>query len=227
MICVCTGIALSVAAQVDKEQNRQDTLYIYDEEIIYDTLYVSDTLPDYSEMGKDELIEAFRSDRGIGRLYYKKGGLYLIGTDELYRLDKTDLKWLLSASEYEDYRKAKRNQYISIPLYVAGGGSLAMAGVGLYQFCASFILTAKANNQILESDNLGLDIWRCAMGGVFLFGGGLIATTAFMVPAVILTIKSKVSINRIVNHYSVPPTADMMQIRFGLTPHGAGVTLYF
>lgn len=227
MICFFAGIALSVAAQVDGEVSRQDTLYIIEEEVIYDTLYVSDTLPDYSEMSKEELLQAFRSDRGIGRLYYQKGAMYLTGEDELYRLDKTDLEFLLPAPKYKDYCKAKRNMYISIPFYIASGASLAIAGIGIYQFGAGFFQSAKYSDQILNSDRLGIDIWKSAMCGLFLCGGGLLATTAFIVPAIVLHVKGKATINTIVDEFNAPPTTTAMQLRVSPTPSGIGITLSF
>lgn len=226
MICFLAGTALSVAAQVDGDESRQDTLYIIEEEIIYDTLYVQDSLPDYSEMSKEELLQAFRSDRGIGRLYYQKGAMYFTGNDELYKLDKTDLEFLLSADKYKDYCKAKRNMYISIPFYVASGGAVVMAGIGLFQFGASFVQVAKYHDQILDSERLGLDIWRSAMCGMFLFGGSLLATTAFIVPAIVLHVKGKATINTIVDEFNAPPTT-AMQLRFGPAPAGVGLTLSF
>lgn len=226
LICLVAGAALSAAAQVDGDRTRQDTLYIYEEEITYDTLYVHDTLPDYTGMSKEELMDVFLQDRGVGQLFYQKGGMYLTGADELYRLDKNDLEGLLSAPEYEKYRKAKRNQYISIPLYVAGGAALATAGIGIYQFCASFVQTAKYKDQLLNSDNLAVILWRSAISGVFLCAGSALVATAFIVPAVMLTVKSKVRINQIVNRFNASPTT-AMQLRFGLTPGGAGLTLSF
>lgn len=226
IICVIAGTVFSAAAQVDGEQTRQDTLYIYEEEITYDTLYVRDTLPDYTGMSKEELIEVFLQNGVVGQLYYQKGSMYLTGADELYRLNKTDLRRLLSTVEYEEYCKAKRNQYISIPLYVAGGAAVVTAGLGLYQFCASFVQTAKYNDQILNSDSLGVNLWRSAVGGVFLCAGGALAAAAFIAPAAVLTVKNKVRINRIVDNFNASPTT-AMRIRFAPTPTGVGITFSF
>ena len=219
LILVFAGLfALPSAwAQVDGTVPSQDTLYIIEEEITYDTLYIYDTLPQPALMSKEELIKAFRSDRGIGRIYYQKGGMYLTGSEGLFRLEKSDLQELFSASEYEEYRKAKRNQYISIPLYVAG--------IGLVQFCASFVQTAKYHEQLLDSDNLGVDIWRSAMGGLFLFGGGMMVATGFFAPAIVMSIKSKVRINSLVNEFNTPTTA--LQLRAGPASAGFGLTLSF
>ena len=223
LFAVCA--ALSAAAQVDGEVSRQDTLYIIEEEITYDTLYLRDSLLYPSAMSKEELIEAFRSDRGIGHIYYQKGGIYFTGVNGLFRLNKTDLQELFSASEYADYRKAKRNMYLSIPFYVASGGALAIAGIGLYQFGASFVQSAKYSEQILNSDKLAIDIWRSAMCGLFLFGGGTLVATGCIIPAIILHVKGKASINALVNNFNAPTTA--MQIRIGPTPAGIGLTLSF
>ncbi len=222
LITVCTA----AFGQVDETKPSQDTLIIIEEEVTYDTLYLYEGQVEPELMSKEELLEAFRRDRGVGRLYYNHGRMNITGTDgELYKLDNADLQWLLPADDYTTYRKAKRDGYISIPLFVAGGCSAAFACVGLYQFCASFVLTAKAHNQLLVSDNLGIDIWRSAMAGVFIFGGGLLATTAFMAPAIVLSIKSKVRINNVIDNFNAPSTT--LQLRVGPTPGGAGITLNF
>lgn len=227
LILVFAGLfALPSAwAQVDGTVPSQDTLYIIEEEITYDTLYLYDTLPQPALMSKEELIKAFRSDRGIGRIYYQKGSMYLTGSEGLFRLEKSDLQELFSASEFEEYRKAKRNQYISIPLYVAGSSAAVLAGIGLVQFCASFVQTAKYHEQLLDNDDLGVNIWRSAMGGVFLFGGGMMVATGFLAPAIVMSIKSKVRINNLVNDFNTPATA--LQLRVNPTPAGMGLILSF
>ncbi len=223
---VLMTLCFTALGQVDKTKPTQDTLVIIEEEVTYDTLYLYDSQVEPELMSKEELLEAFRRDRGIGRLYYNHGNMYFTGTDgELFKLNNDDLKSLLPSDSYSEYRKGKVNGYVSIPLFVAGGCSAAFACVGLYQFCASFVLTAKAHNQLLVSDNLGIDIWRSAMAGVFIFGGGLMATTAFMVPAIVLTIKSKVRINSVIDNFNAPSTT--LQLRVGPTPGGAGITLNF
>lgn len=220
------SVCLTAMGQVDETKPAQDTIVIIEEEVTYDTLYLYDARIKPELMSKEDLLEAFRRDRGAGRLYYNHGNMYLTGTDgELFKLDNNDLKSLLPADGYSEYCKAKRNSYVSIPLYVAGGCSAAFTCVGLYQFCASFIQTATARDQLLESDNLGVDLWRSAMAGVFFFGGGLLATTAFMVPAILLTVKSKVRINRVIDNFNSPATA--LRLSFGPAPGGAGVTLNF
>lgn len=226
LICIFASAVFFADAQVDGEKSRQDTLYIYEEEITYDTLYVSETFSDYTGMSKEDLIEIFLHDRGVGRLYYQKGGMYITGANELYRLNKTDLARLLSATEFEEYRHAKRNQHISIPLFVAGGAAGVIAGIGLYQFCASFVLMANYRDYLLSNDELVLKLWRSQMGSLFLCAGSSIAAVAFIVPAVVLTIKSKTRINHIVNRFNASPTMSM-QLRLGYTPTGPGLTLSF
>ena len=73
LIFIVAGTTLSATAQVDGDHTHQDTIYIYEEEITYDTLYVRDTLPDYTGMSKDELIEVFLQNGVVGQLYYQKG----------------------------------------------------------------------------------------------------------------------------------------------------------
>lgn len=222
LITVCTA----AFGQVDETKPSQDTLVIIEEEVTYDTVYLYEGQVEPELMSKEELLEAFRRDRGVGRLYYNHGRMNITGTDgELYKLDNADLQWLLPADDYTTYRKAKRDGYISIPLYVAGGAAVVFAGIGLYQFGGSFIMFAKASNQLLENDNLPVNIWRSAMGGLFLFAGSTIVATAFMVPAIVLTIKSKVHINSVIDNFNAPSTT--LQLRVGPTPGGAGITLNF
>jgi len=222
LITVCTA----AFGQVDETKPSQDTLIIIEEEVTYDTLYLYEGQVEPELMSKEELLEAFRRDRGVGRLYYNHGRMNITGTDgELYKLDNADLQWLLPADDYTTYRKAKRDGYISIPLYVAGGAAVVFAGIGLYQFGGSFIMFAKASNQLLENDNLPVNIWHSAMGGLFLFAGSTIVATAFMVPAIVLTIKSKVRINNVIDNFNAPSTT--LQLRVGPTPGGAGITLNF
>lgn len=216
----------SLFAQVDGNRTSQDTLYILEEEVSYDTLYLYDTLPQPELMSKEELLDAIRRDRGVGRIYYQRGAMYLNGDDELYRLDNADLEWLLSAPEYQEYRKAKRNLYISIPFYALAGGSTVMAGVGIYQFAACFIQTSRFSEQFQYSEEFGVNLWRSAVAGLFLFAGCTFATTAFIVPAIVFSVKGKATINTIVDDFNASPTT-AMQLRIGAASGGLGLTLSF
>ena len=223
LLAICCFSWFAAISQVDESKPRQDTLYIIEEEITYDTLYLQGSQLD-ELLTKEELMEAFQN-RGIGQIYYNKGRFWLTGNEEVYKLDKADLQMLFSPAQYDDYRKSKRNQYISIPLFVAGGGAAAIAGIGLVQFCASFIQTAKYHEQLLDSDDLALNIWRSAMGGVFLCGGGMLVAAGCLVPATILTVKSKVHLNNIANDFYTSSTS--LRISLGTTPQGVGITLSF
>ena len=149
--------------------------------------------------------------------------MYLTGSEGLFRLDKADLQELFSASEYEEYRKAKRNQYISIPFFVLGSGAAATAGYGLVRFCSNFI---KSSTLTDPSDSQAyLDIWQSAVIGLFCFGGGLLLTPCFFVPAIVLSVKGKVTINNIAEEFNAPSTS--LRLSFGPTLGGAGVCLSF
>ena len=223
LLAICCFSWFTAISQVDESKPRQDTLFIYEEEVTYDTLYLQGSQLD-ELLTKEELMEAFQN-RGIGQIYYNKGHFWLTGNEEVYKLDKSDLQMLFSPAQYEDYRKSKRNQYISIPLFVAGGGAAAIAGIGLVQFCASFVQTAKYHEQLLDSDDLGVNIWRSAMGGVFLCGGGMLVAAGCLVPATILTVKSKVHLNNIANDFNTSKTS--LHLSLGTTPQGIGITLSF
>ena len=209
-------------AQVDEPRTAQDTLFIYEEEVVYDTLYLYDSIPQLELKSKDELLEAFRRNRVVGRLYYQRGHMYITGTDgELFRLNNADLKGLLSVSDYEDYHRAKRNIAISIPLYVVGSGSAVLAGVGLYQFCAGFVMSGKYGDLMLDD----VSIWRSSMVGLFIFASGSLAATFLIRPAIALHARGKMGIIRVTDNFNAPSTS--LRLSFGRAPGGAGVTLSF
>jgi len=213
------------SGQVDGSKSASDTLYLYEEEVVYDTLYLYDTLPQ-TLLTKEELIAAFRQNRGVGHLYREKGGLYLTGDEETYRLSNADLRELFSPAEYAEWQKSRRALYGSIPLYVVGAGGVAVAGLGLYQFAASFVATAKYRDQLLDSDDLGVQLWRCAMGGTFLFAGGMVAAIACFAPAVVLTVKGKVRANHVIRDFNQSSTT-ALRLNIAPAPCGVGVSVLF
>lgn len=220
---LCLIFAPRIFAQVDKTQPASDTLIIYEEEIIYDTLYLQSSQTD-KQYTKDELLEIFQKS-GIGQIYYGKGRYWLTGNDEIYTLDNTDLQKLFTPAQYETYRKAKRNQYISIPLYVVGGSAAAVGFVGLVQYCSSLVQMVQAGNQMRFNDNIMTNIWKSTMGGFLVFGGSMLVATGCIVPAAILTIKSKVQLKNLADDFNKPDTA--LKLSFGTTPMGMGLTISF
>lgn len=215
----------SAFGQVEVPEARQDTVYLYEEQVIYDTLYIYDTLPQPALMSKEQLIETYMSERGLGKMFYQNGKMYIAGTDKLHRLDKADLKEIFSAVEYDEYCKAKRSGYWSIPLYVAGVGAVACVGVGLYQFAGSFVMMSKAGTLMSDQGVLAPKIWLGAMGGVALVAGGLVATAGCLAPAIILTIRSKARLRNLAEGFGAPSTS--LRLDLGPTPAGVGLTLSF
>lgn len=216
---------LPVFGQVDVSEARPDTVYLYEEQVTYDTLYIYDTLPKPALMSKEQLIETYMSERGIGKMYYQNGKMYIAGTDKLHRLDKADLKEIFLAVEYDEYCKAKRSVYWSIPLYVAGAGAVACAGVGLYQFAGSFVMMSKAGTRLSDNGNLAPKIWLSAMGGVAITAGSLVVAAGCLAPAVILTIRSKARLRNLAEEFGAPSTS--LRLDLGPTPAGVGLTLSF
>jgi hypothetical protein len=210
-------------AQVDGEMPSQDTLYIIEEEIVYDTLYLYDTLPDPALMSKEELLQAFKQDRGIGFLYYKKGALYLNGGEELYKLEKADVEQLLSKPQFDAYCNAKRDHNICISLYALSGCGAVVAALGFVQFTANFVAFSNYHN----GSDLSHKIWLSGMGGVLLFGCGSIIYGALYRAAVIYKNKSKEGFDKVVNNFNGTPTTTSMELRVGPTPGGMGLTLSF
>ena len=225
MVFVGSFAVTSAWAQVDGDSPSQDTLYIIEEQVTYDTLYLYDSLPQPALMTKEELLDAFRKDRGIGKLYFQRGHMYLTGDGELFQLNDADLESFLSTSDYADWRKSKVNRIVSIPLYVLAGGGAVCAGLGFYQFCAAFVQTAKYGSQLLDNDALGPLIMRSAFSGFFVFLGSAVVTTAFIVPAVVLSVKGRATANRMADGANAHSSA--MQLRVGPTPSGVGLSLSF
>ena len=211
--------------QVEVPETRQDTVYLYEEQVTYDTLYIYDTLPQPELMSKEQLIETYMSERGLGKMYYQNGKMYIAGTDKLHRLDKSDLKEIFSAVEYDAYCKATRSGYWSIPLYVAGAGALACVGVGLYQFAGSFVMMSKAGTLLTDLGALAPKIWLGAVGGVALTAGGLVAAAGCLAPAIILTIRSKARLRNLAEEFGAPSTS--LRLDLGPTPAGIGLPLSF
>ena len=215
----------SAFGQVEVPEVRPDTVYLYEEQVIYDTLYIYDTLPQPALMSKEQLMETYMSERGIGKLFYHKGKMYIAGTDKLHRLGKADLKEIFSAVEYDEYCSAKRSGYWSIPLYVAGAGAVACAGFGLYQFAGSFVMMSKAGTQLSDNDALVPKIWLSAMGGIAITAGSLVVVAGCLAPAVILTIRSKARLRNLAEEFGAPSTS--LRLDLGPTPAGVGLTLSF
>ena len=170
-------------------------------------------------------METYMSERGIGKLFYHKGKMYIAGTDKLHRLDKEDLKEVFSAVEYDEYCRAKRIGYWSIPLYVMGAGAVACAGVGLYQFAGSFVMMSKAGTRLSDNGDLPPKIWLSALGGVALVAGGLAVAAGCLAPAVILTIRSNARLRNLADEFGTQSTA--LRLDLGPTPAGIGLTLSF
>ena len=99
-----------------------------------------------------------------------------------------------------------------------------MADLGLYQFAASFVATAKYRDQLLDSDDLGVQLWRCAMGGTFLIAGGMVAAIACFAPAVVLTVKGKVRANHVIRDFN-QSTTTALRLNIAPVPCGVGVSV--
>ena len=59
----------------------------------------------------------------------------------------------------------------------------------------------------------------------FLFGGGMLVAAGCLVPATILTVKSKVHLNNIANDFNTSKTS--LRLSLGTTQQGIGITLSF
>ncbi len=222
-ITLClTFFCKNVSCQVDKTV--QDTIYLYEEEIVYDTMYMINDIS-FENLSKDEFIDMISRERGVGSIYRSSGRMYLTGQNQVYQLGKTDLQRILTPAEYEQYNKAMRQQFATIPLYIVGAGGVALFAMGLYQFVGSLSLAVNTfdspHSEIISSKCMG-----CAAAGFgFLVAGGLVATGC-IVPALVMNIKSKSSINRLVANFNNTGNRKI-RLSFLPTPCGAGLALQF
>ena len=93
LLLLLTSFVLPVFGQVDEPvQSQQDTVYLYEEEVVYDTLYVYDSIASKKMMTKAELLKALCADRGVGTLKYQKHHFYISTEENLIKLEKSDLK---------------------------------------------------------------------------------------------------------------------------------------
>lgn len=210
-------------AQVDGDRPTQDTLYIFEEEVVYDTLYLYDSLPEPTQMSKEELLQALRQNRDVGRLYYKKGTMYLTGDEEMYKLSKADMRQLLSAPEFDRYCKAKRDLGLCVTFYTLSGCSAAVAALGAIQFMTGFL----GISQSQSSDYFNQGGWLRSMGGVMVFACGSACTTLFWHFGDKMRLRSNKNFNGVANDFNAPLNSTSMELRVGPAPGGMGLTLAF
>lgn len=213
----------SAFAQVDGDRPAQDTLYIIEEEVIYDTLYLYDSLPEPAQMSKEELLQALRQNRDVGRLYYKKGTMYLTGDEEMYKLSKADMRQLLSTPEFDRYCKAKRDLGLCITFYTLSGVSGAVAAFGIVQFAASFW----GIPLIRVSDYSDQSRLYSAMIGGMLFACGSACVSLCWHFADKMRLRSNKNFNGVANDFNAPLNSTSMELRVGPAPGGMGLTLAF
>lgn len=228
LLFLLTGIALPVFGQVDQPaQDPQDTVYLYEEEIVYDTLYVYDSIAPEKMMTKAELLKALCADRGVGTLKYQRHHFYISTEDSLIKLNGDDLKILLSPGDYADYKKAKQNQWASTPLWVVGSLATATSALGIYELASSYYYrfhSSGMTNQLSEEALKKMDKIGYAM-----FAIGLGVSIATFKPAAHIVNRSEDTLNRLArrfksgtNYSYVAPTC-----KVGSTPYGLGLTLDF
>ncbi len=203
------------SAQVDQPATQQDTLYLYEEEVIYDTLYLYDSLPQPSLMNKEELIETVRKNHDIGNMYYSKGRLFLSGGNGLYRLENDDVKELFNISDYDDYRKARRNIILGNTFYAIGGGMVALTALGIGHFSYSF-------HNFGTMDDSGF--WKDPKYGAIFMAVGGVGTLASLITAVTVSNRGKGKLRVLAGKFNAATT---MRLSFSPTPCGAGLTLSF
>lgn len=229
-IFLCIGATWSnpIFGQVDDSaQPVPDTLYLIEEETVYDTLYVYDSIAPEKLMTKTELLKALCADRGVGTLKYQKHHFYISTEESLVKLKKPDLKLLFSPNDYADYEKARKTQLKTIPLWVGGFASVGVAAWGLYNISVGFysnwydssIISGTREEELKKAMKLGFPI--------FLVGTG--AAALMLRYAVVITNGGEETCHRLErrfrtgNNVSLTPT----KLSFGASSGGIGLTFDF
>lgn len=221
-------LGLPLFGQVDESlQSQQDTVYLYEEEIVYDTLYVYDSIVPEKMMTKAELLKALCADRGVGTLKYQNHNFYISTEECLIKLDKADLKTLLSPSDYADYRKAKKSQWASTPLWVVGSVASATAILGIYEVASSYYY--RFNPSFSLDDMTTKALSKMGKVGYVMFLVGLGVSTFTFKPAANMLNRGEDTLNRLARRFKANSTAAcaMPVCTVGNTPYGIGLTLEF
>ena len=203
--------------QVDKPKTAKDTVYLYEEQIDYDTLYttVTDTV-------------ALESPLAI---QCKHGQYYTIDTNQtVKKIQTSELQTMLSPLQYSEYKKARNSYYTSMPLLTLAGGSLIIAGIGLVQYFANFVAAVKNSDAMLDNDRYSQAIAICSLNGLLWVGAGMGATAIFAAPGIILLLKGNHHLKNIAddynNHHNISYFPDT-KLSFGFTHQGIGLSLNF
>lgn len=228
LLLLLVSFGIPVFGQVDESvQTTSDTVYLYEEEVVYDTLYVYDSIVPDKPMTRAELLKALCADRGVGTLKYQKHHFYISTEEDLIKLEKPDLKELFSPSDYADYEKARKNQLKSIPLWVFGLSSVGASAWGLYKSSVGFYSEWLGIN---TPDGMSEDeLKKSGEIGFAMFIVGVGAASLMLRYAVVLTNGGEDTCHRLArrfrpgNKLSYTPS----KLSFGATSSGVGVTYEF
>lgn len=228
LLCIVAAWSNPIFGQVDDPpQAVPDTLYLIEEQTIYDTLYVYDSIAPEKMMTKAELLKALCADRGVGTLKYQKHHFYISTEENLVKLENSDLKLLFSPNDYADYEKARKNQLKSIPLWVGGIASVGVAAWGLHNITIGFysnwfdssIVSGMTEEELKKSRKMGFPI----------FVVGTAAASLMLRYAIVITNGGEQTCQRLARRFrsgsnvSYTPT----KLTFGASPGGIGITFDF
>lgn len=211
------GPSIFLYGQDDKTKTSRDTVYLYEEQIAYDTLYVSNT--------DSSSIEA------LSAIQYKKGQYYTFDENQtIHKLKLSDIKSTLSPWSFSKYKQARAYYYSSIPLLALGGGSLIVAGVGLVQYMSNFVVSFKNSDAMLNNDQFSQTVATSTLYGLIYFGAGMGATALFAGSGIALLVVGNHHLKSIAEDYNSAHHLSYltaMKISFAPTPYGIGMTLHF
>lgn len=225
-LLTCT--VCSVFGQVEQPTPyQQDTVYLYEEQVVYDTLYVYDSIAPEKMMTKAELLKALCAERGEGTLKYQRHHFFISTADNLIKLNKEDLKVLLSPSDYEYYKKAKQNQWATTPLWLVGGLATATSLLGVYEVSMSYnyrFNTSSSLNQMTEAQLI-----KMSKIGYAMFAIGLGVSIATLKPAANIVNHAEETCHRLARRFKPNSSTSYVtpSCTIGGTPYGLGLTLDF
>lgn len=218
-------LGLPLFGQVEQPvQGHQDTVYLYEEEITYDTLYMYDSTRFEQLMTKDALIAAFCADRGEGTLKYQKRHFYLSAADSLVKLDNADLKKLFSPNDYADYEKARKNELKSIPMWIFGIGAVGISAWGLYETSVGLYSSWFDTNFPSGLAELGLK--KPSTIGFIMFVAGTSAAAVLLRYAIVYTNGGEDTCRRLARRFRSGGNMSYTPSKFtvGATSSGFGIT---
>ncbi|MCR5114221.1 MAG: hypothetical protein K6A95_00890 [Bacteroidales bacterium] len=192
----------------------QDTVFLYEEEITYDTLYIGQGNTDERMIQPDTSGVYLSSHRARIGVQDETLGKFVPMSNET-------LQGLLTPTDYNQYRQGRRMVNGSYACYVVGSLSIAVAAVGF-----SFFSTGISTRQPL----FGTEYQKFQRGNFAMFACGVLVGGICLRAGVVINRRGKFKVRKAASSYNeihhlayAPP----IRLSFSGTPDGIELTLNF